>query len=276
MRLKVKARDWEEVRSLCALASQNPDGAAELQYVRRVLPRVHRKLKMPIELEATAAISEFEIVFEGVAVATPRVELQVRDHLAHELSDPTTVRYIENGLIPSLFGLLCWRAIFAPVPGAFFHNFHHGPIDLESSQFYRRRRQEFDECLGYLESGRYKEVIWKMFKEKFGMQSPFVRWHHLDKNLVQWALECFPAAHLRAWFEWILRDVKENRAGFPDLVQFYPEAQTYWLIEVKGPGDRLQDNQRRLLEYCGSLQMPVSVCHARWTQPKRDFFSEPL
>ena len=81
------------------------------------------------------------------------------------------------------------------------------------------------------------------------------------------ALDCFPAAHLRAWFDWIIRDVKENRAGFPDLVQFYPEEGRYRMIEVKGPGDRVQDNQRRLLEYCVSHAMPVEVCYVKWTAP---------
>ena len=71
-------------------------------------------------------------------------------------------------------------------------------------------------------------------------------------------------AHLRLWFEWILRDVQENRAGFPDLVQFWPRERRYRLVEVKGPGDQLRDNQRRLLEYCVSHNMPVSVCRVRW------------
>jgi hypothetical protein len=79
------------------------------------------------------------------------------------------------------------------------------------------------------------------------------------------ALECFPAEHLRLWFEWIIRDVKENRAGFRDLAQFYPDVRTYRLIEFKGPGDRVQINQQRLLEYCVSHAMPVSVCYVRWT-----------
>jgi hypothetical protein len=55
----------------------------------------------------------------------------------------------------------------------------------------------------------------------------------------------------------------ENRTGFPDLIQFWPEERRYRMIEVKGPGDRLQDNQRRLLEFCCVHGMPVSVCHVR-------------
>lgn len=63
---------------------------------------------------------------------------------------------------------------------------------------------------------------------------------------------------------WIVRDVVENRAGFPDLVQFWPSEQRYRMVEIKGPGDRLQDNQRRFLEFCSRHEMPVFVCRVRW------------
>jgi hypothetical protein len=165
--------------------------------------------------------------------------------------------------VRSLFGLLCWRAIFAPIPGAFFHEFQYGPSDLSSGYFYERRRQEFADCFAELESGQYQATIRRLLSEKVGIQSPFVAWRLLSKSLLESALACFPAAHLRVWFEWIVRDT-ENRGGFPDLVQFWPLERRYRMIEVKGPGDRLQDNQRRLLEYCVSKQMPVAVCHVRW------------
>jgi VRR-NUC domain/Fanconi anemia-associated nuclease SAP domain len=264
IRLKAKAQDWEGARALCLLAKESPEGEAEMQHVRRILPRIHRKLKIGCDAEYMGqVIPEFEIVLPG-APRLGAVEYHVRDHLARDLPDCSTVRYVENGLITALFGLLCWPAIFLAAPGAFFHDFHHGPVDLESGHFYRRRKQQFDECLAHLDSGGYREIIWRVFKEKWGIQSPFVRWHHLDETLVRWALQCFPASHLRAWFEWILRGVRENRAGFPDLVQFYLEDDQYRLIEVKGPGDRVQDNQRRLLEYCVTRGMPVSVCWVQW------------
>jgi hypothetical protein len=263
IRLKAKAKDWEGARALCSLAKENAESEAELQHVRRALPRIHRKLGIRVEEEPKRAIPEFEIVFAGQR-GPGSVEYHVRDLLERDLRDGSTVRYVENGLITALFGLLCWPAIFTPVPGAFFHDFHHAPIDLESSQFYLRRKETFDECLSHLESGQYAQVILTAFKQKWGTQSPFVRWHHLDKTLLRLALDVFPAAHLRAWFEWIIRDVKQNRAGFPDLVQFWPEEGRYRLIEVKGPGDRVQDNQKRLLDYCVSREIPVEVCWVRW------------
>jgi hypothetical protein len=265
MRLKARASDWEGTRALCLDAIANPESEAELQQVRRVLPRAMRKLGLdPDTGRASPVIPEFELVFDGPRAAGA-VECHVRDHLGRELADCNTVRYVENGLVNGLFGLLCWPAIFAPIPGAFFHDFHHGPSDLESSHFYRRRKSAFDNCLGLLESGGYRQAIWKVFKHKWGIQSPFVRWHHLDETLLQWALHCFPPAHLRVWFEWIVRDVRENRAGFPDLVQFWPAERKYRMIEVKGPGDRVQDNQKRLLEHCVFHEIPVWVCHVRWS-----------
>jgi len=266
IRLQARARNWREARALCLIAREKPESEAETQQVRRILPRANRKLDIPCDAEpASPVVPEFEIILDGMPGAGD-VEYRVRDHLARALPDGNTVRYVENGLINSLFGLLCWPAIFAPVPGAFFHDFHYAPADLMSGHFYQRRQRAFEECFGLLESECYRRAIWKIFKQKWGIQSPFVRWQALDKTLLQWALDCFPAAHLRLWFEWIVRDIQENRAGFPDLVQFWPEERRYRMIEVKGPGDRLQDNQRRLLEYCASHQIPVAVCYARWNE----------
>jgi hypothetical protein len=188
----------------------------------------------------------------------------VRDRLAQSAEAHSTIHYVENGLVNSLFGLLCWKAIFAPIPGAFFHDFQYGPADLASGEFVERRRSQFADCFAQLESDRYQATIRECFAGKSGVQCPFIAWGLLSERLLESAMSCFPAPHLRLWFEWILRDVQENRAGFPDLVQFWPRERRYRLVEVKGPGDQLRDNQRRLLEYCVSHNMPVSVCRVRW------------
>jgi hypothetical protein len=44
-------------------------------------------------------------------------------------------------------------------------------------------------------------------------------------------------------------------------VQFWPAERRYRMIEVKGPGDRLQDNQQRWIEYALRHELPISVCH---------------
>jgi hypothetical protein len=68
---------------------------------------------------------------------------------------------------------------------------------------------------------------WSCFNDKWGIQ-PRSCAGIIWTSRVALSAGVLPTEHLRAWFEWILRDVKENRAGFPDLVQFYPGQSTGW------------------------------------------------
>ena len=185
---------------------------------------------------------------------------------AHLSTPDAPVHYVENTLIGGLFGLLCWEAIFAPLPGAFFNPFQRGPADLAQRDFHARRRTLFDGCLTRLESDAYQEIIRRTHADKWGIQSPFVSWECLPEALLDQALACLPAAHLRLCFERLLADIPANRAGLPDLVQLWPGQRRYRMIEVKGPGDRLQDNQRRWIAFFERHAMPVSVCHVRWAE----------
>jgi hypothetical protein len=254
---------WQAARDLCLVARERPESEAERQQLRRLLPRLNRKLGIAGEnTRELPTVDTFEVLLDP-ATGLRSVEIVVRDYLAQQEGPHSTVHYVENGLINSLFGLLFWDAIFAPIFGAFFHDFQYGPADLGSGRFYERRRSQFAKGFAELESGEYKATIRRRFLAKAGIQVPFVAWGLLTERLLEPALRCFPAAHLRLWFEWIVRDVVENRAGFPDLVQFWPSENRYRMVEVKGPGDRLQDNQRRFLEFCARHRMPAFVCQVR-------------
>ncbi|MGM0913256.1 MAG: VRR-NUC domain-containing protein [Pseudomonadota bacterium] len=238
---------------------------AEVQALGRLLPRLRRRLGMPPRtLPAEPPPERFTLRLPGPV----RVEAAVRNHL-HRESAP--VHYVENALITGLFGLLCWEALFAPLPGAFFHPFQSGPADLYREDFVARRRERFDACLARMEDGRYRQAIRDNWRMKAGIANPFVHWGALTEELLEQALECIPAEHLRACFERLLGNLRANRAGLPDLIQFLPEAPAgeprYRLIEVKGPGDRLQDNQRRWLAFFQHHGIPAVVCHLEWLAP---------
>jgi len=256
----------DRIDDACALATQawnQPEDEAERQQLLRVLPRLHRKLKLPkLALESFAEAPRIDLVLPG-PVDGQDVEFAVLDHLT---CDAAPVRYVENALVNSLFGLLCWKAVFMPLSGAFFHPFQQGPADLHGADFVRRRENEFAACLAQLDSGHYRQTILDRYKEKYGIQSPFVYWDVLDEELLELALTCIPAAHLRKWFERTLLDIKTNRSGFPDLIQFWPQERRYRMIEVKGPGDRLQDNQIRHLDFFMANDMPVAVCYVKWQE----------
>ncbi|MFZ6644915.1 VRR-NUC domain-containing protein [Undibacterium sp. TJN25] len=248
---------------LASLAQQSPESEAEKQQLARMLPRLRRKTgqgRIPASKPPAP---------DNVALRLPRprdgfwVEGVVRDHLASEHAD-ASVHYVENALINSLFGLLCWDAVFMPLPGAFFHSFHSGPADLHHADFYARREAAFRACFAQLDTGEYRQSIHRCFAAKAGLQSPFVFWGSLTEELLEQALDCIPALHLQKCFERLLQDIKSNCSGLPDLVQFWPQERRYRLIEVKGPGDRLQDNQIRWLDYFMAHDIPVAVCYVEW------------
>lgn len=249
----------EQAMHLAQLAFDNPESEAERQSLLRLLPRLSRKLKRPKPMaqKPSAKIEQLNLTLPH---ALP-VELAVKVHLE---SDVAPVYYVENGLITGLFALLCWEAIFAPIPGAFFHPFQSGPADLHWPDFYQRRAHLFDTSLGKLSTGEYRSAILVNFEEKYGRQCPFMHWAALTPQLLNYALECIPAHHLRAMFQRLLADIKAHRTGLPDLIQFWPGEHRYRLIEVKAPGDRVQDNQKSWLEFFAVQQIPAWVCHVRW------------
>lgn len=263
IRVLERSEQWEPAHALANDAAQAPEDEAEAQQLSRILPRLHRKLGLPkLSTRPPPSVARMDLVLPQPS-APFSVEMLAAQHLVR---DDAPVYYVENTLINSMFGLLCWSAIFAPVPGAFFHPFHVGPADLHTPDFYRRREREFAGCLSQLDSDAYIDTINRHFAEKAGLQSPFVFWEVLSEELKDLALACIPAVHLKLWFERMLRDIKANRAGFPDLIQFWPQERRYRMVEVKGPGDRLQDNQIRWLDHCAAHDIPVAVCYVQWAE----------
>ncbi|MVV47979.1 VRR-NUC domain-containing protein [Pseudomonas sp. PB120] len=263
IRVLERCAEYQLAMDLAMQAEQAPESAAEQQQLLRMLPRLRRKLGGPaIKRSPPREMLRLDLQLPKVDPALS-VEFYVQAHLTEE-SAP--VHYVENSLINSLFGLLCWPAIFAPLPGAFFHPFQRGPVDLLNEDFHARRADLFQACLAELDDGRYVQTIRERYVAKWGVQSPFVFWDALSEALLDQALACLPAAHLRHWFNRLLLDIKANRAGMPDLIQFWPRDKAYRMIEVKGPGDRLQDNQVRWLEFCHEHQMPIAVCYVQWAE----------
>jgi hypothetical protein len=271
IRVLEKHEKFDQAYALFEIASGAPENEAERQHLLRIGPRLARKLGHPATKSRRApppSRLDLNLPRPGADGRTDwRVEGVV---LAHLHTEQAPVFYVENTLANTLFGLLCWPAIFAAIPGAFFHPFHRGPADLYSADFQRRRKAEFDACLARLDDGSYRAAMRATWEQKAGLQSPFVSWDYLGWDLIALALDCIPAAHLKLWCERILQDVRDNRTGFPDLIQFRPGEsdpnRRYDMIEVKGPGDRLQDNQLRWVAYCAAHGMPLTVCYLQWAQ----------
>lgn len=261
-RLRVLERrgEYRAALTLAEQAAAAPESEQERQQLARLRPRLHRKLGLPKPVVAPPPTTE---AWTLTLPASGFVEGAVAAHLSR---DDGPVFYVENTLFTGLFGLLCWDAVFAPLPGAFFHPFQSAPADLYQPGFRHRRRRWFDDAFAALADDRHRGPILDTWRRKYGTASPFVHWGALSEPLLTLALERLPAAHLAAYGERLLGDIKANRAGLPDLIQFTPDG-GYRLIEVKGPGDRLQDNQRRWLAFFAERGIPAAVCKVEWAGP---------
>ena len=231
--------------------------------IARVASRISKKLDSPKPAPEQAhklrSPEEFKI-------SIPRPDKSVELATAQALATPDSpIAYVENCLINSLFGLLFWDALYAPVPGAFFHPFQSHPADLYRSVFKHKRKAQLDAVWAALDDGSYAEQIFARYENKRGITNAFIHWSVISPELLTLALKLIPAQHLRLIFERLLSDIRTHRSGFPDLIQFDIQAQSYRLIEVKGPGDRLQDNQKLWLDYFVEHQIPCSVCWVTWS-----------
>ncbi|MEQ9547185.1 MAG: VRR-NUC domain-containing protein [Marinobacter sp.] len=264
LRLLERMKRFDEAWDIARYWHTGDLSDAEAQGLARILKRLAPKMgAAPPVVETPPPIREFTLTLPKPEIAS--VELTAQQHLE---TDEAPVFYVENTLINGLFGLLCWQTIFAAIPGAFFHPFHVGPADLMRSDFVERRQQAFDQCFALLRGGDYRQRILETWQAKQGIANPFVVWPVLSEDLLIMAMDCIPAPHLERLFERLLNNLKEHRSGFPDLIRFYPSATGpgphYEMIEVKGPGDRLQDHQRRWLAFFTREGMPASVCYVRW------------
>ncbi|MCP4472834.1 MAG: VRR-NUC domain-containing protein [Gammaproteobacteria bacterium] len=207
-------------------------------------------------------VIDLELEFSDPAGRDP-IEIAVAEF--HNTLDPAgRCDYVENSLFNGVLGLLLWDVVFAPLPGAFYNPFQYRPSDFYAHDFASRRRGLLDQTWAGISDN---EDIWRLVKKRWrrkqGLMNPFVNWQGLDLDLIELALERIDHAHWRAIFSRVLRDLRNNRAGFPDLVQF-PSAGGYCLIEVKGPGDSLQKNQQRWMQYFHEHGIPHQLTRVTW------------
>jgi hypothetical protein len=181
----------------------------------------------------------------------------------HFNQDEAPCFYAENALLNSLFGLWLWPEMFRSIKGAFANPFQAAPLDLYHDDF-QQNRPELQTLWQVFDEQTHIAHIKNIWQQKNGITNHFVHWQFLDEHTLNMALQCIPAQHIKLIFQRLLFDLKANRSGFPDLIQFFPTTNEYRMIEVKGPGDRIQDNQLRWFNFFNEHNIPAEVCYVSW------------
>ena len=256
----------EEALELCRKIMSDPWEETELEFAERYIRKLSRKLGLPV------------VKVESVEMPTENLELVHNPLVSIE---EAVLRYFqeqgfsgyhaENVLWVGLFGLAFWDIVFLSLPGTFFNRYQRGPRDLFRPEFRRRRAKLIEERLNHIESSQsWLNEILDLYDRKRGIANDLVHWKFLSRELLEQSVNLIPRRHLVAIFDKLSQNPGANKSGFPDLILFAaPRRRTatrYELIEVKGPGDQLQINQKRWLKYFAKNGIPYRIIRVQWRE----------
>jgi hypothetical protein len=245
---------------ICEAIVRSPEDESELQFALRFRPRLERRVGL-----GTPGAPVSEVRRDSVTLQWDEGQSVEEAALEHYRELGWSGVRSENGVWNGLFGLAFWEVIFRPVRGAFLHPFQSGPRDLYTSAFRGRRAGEIEERLAEIRSGHWRDRVMETFESRQGVANSLVPWSWLTRETLELIADRVPGEHVALILSRLADNLSVHGAGLPDLLLFPPPGGTtpYELVEVKGPGDRLQPNQERWLEFFGRHGIPARVLHVR-------------
>lgn len=236
-RILDRLRDEEGVQTLLKDLREAPLSAEERDFSGRFR---HRRSRRDVPID------DFEIdpaSFDG------SIE---QFALARLTEDGGVGWHLENCLPMALFTLAYWEWIFAPIEGAFVNAFQSGPLDLLWPDFFAKRAH-----LERPSTAELDRTLLERTTRKEGTANPLFRWQRWV-DAAPAVLKAIPNADLDRLIRLVADDLPRARTGFPDLTVVYPSGR-YEFVEVKGPGDQLQNNQLLWIAALEKHQLPVRV-----------------
>ncbi len=259
VRLLMRKACYTEAHAQCEKMLENPVNSEEVQFVETITPKLNKQLGLKLTQKTRFRPLTSKLTLSR---SDARVEMIARDFYAQF----GECFYVENSLINGVLGLFIWDIIFSPVEGVFFNPFQSAPADFYQPEFALKRSAllearflELDEPL------RFSARVWENYESKQRVMNPLVNWNYLTDDLLSLALIRIPVNDWRVLFKRVMQDFKNHTNGFPDLILF-PGKGSYEMLEIKGPGDALQKNQKRWMSYFSEHRIPYRVVHIRWAK----------
>ncbi|CAH9131498.1 unnamed protein product [Cuscuta epithymum] len=171
--------------------------------------------------------------------------------------------HTESGIWLTLFGLLMWDSIFADIPNAFCTKFQTAPLDLEADSFYEVRKDQIEAVLDKIQDGMAEEILitsWELHK---GTSCRGVNWDRHSLSELRAAVACIGGSCIASICRHLAQDYRSWSSGMPDLLlwRFHDNYRGQAkLVEVKGPRDRLSEQQRAWLLFLTDCGLNVEVC----------------
>ncbi|KAJ4956534.1 hypothetical protein NE237_013317 [Protea cynaroides] len=171
--------------------------------------------------------------------------------------------HAESGIWMMIFGLLMWDVIFADVPDVFRTRFQTAPLDLQTDNFYIARKNLIESHLEKIQDGMAEEILITSWESHIGTACRGVNWDRHSLSDLRAAVTCIGGHCLASFCRHLAQDYRSWSSGMPDLLlwrfcgEYAGEAK---LVEVKGPRDRLSEQQRAWLLLLMDCGFNTEVC----------------
>ncbi|XP_024518096.1 fanconi-associated nuclease 1 homolog [Selaginella moellendorffii] len=173
----------------------------------------------------------------------------------------------ESGIWLTLFGLLMWDVIFSDVPDVFQTPFQTAPLDLCTDSFYPVRSSLIESRLQAIRDGGARQLVAETWAEHYGTSCSGVNWEKYSLEDLQTITVCIGGPGLSVICKLLAEDHSNWTAGMPDLL-LWKEKEAR-LAEVKGPGDRLSEQQVAWFLILSDANVPVELCKVSKTMNDR-------
>ncbi|XP_031271645.1 fanconi-associated nuclease 1 homolog [Pistacia vera] len=171
--------------------------------------------------------------------------------------------HTESGIWLTIFGLLMWDILFFDVPDVFRTKFQTAPLDLDTDSFYLVRKNLIESQLQKVHDGMAEEILITSWESHVGTACRGVNWDRHSLSELRAAVTCIGGSCLASLCRHLAEDYRSWSSGMPDLLlwrfhgEYRGEAK---LVEVKGPRDRLSEQQRAWLLLLMDCGFNVEVC----------------
>ncbi|GAV66169.1 VRR_NUC domain-containing protein/HIRAN domain-containing protein [Cephalotus follicularis] len=171
--------------------------------------------------------------------------------------------HTESGIWLTIFGLLMWDILFSDIPNVFRTRFQTAPLDLETDSFYRVRKSLIESHLQKINDGMAEEILIISWDAHVGTACRGISWDRHTLSELRAAVTCIGGPCLASLCRHLAQDYRSWSSGMPDLLlwrfhgDYGGEAK---LVEVKGPRDRLSEQQRAWLLILMDCGFNTEVC----------------
>ncbi|KAK3128494.1 hypothetical protein QOZ80_6BG0462570 [Eleusine coracana subsp. coracana] len=170
----------------------------------------------------------------------------------------------EGGVWMTVFGLLMWDVMFSDMEDVFQSKFQTAPLDLETDDFYKLRKDIIESQLKKIQDGMAEEMLISSWELHQGTSCRGVNWDRHSLADLRAIVACIGGNLLASLLRHLAVDYRSWSSGMPDLLlwRFLDErgGGEAKLVEVKGPRDQLSEQQRAWILVLMDFGFDVEVC----------------